>query len=220
VRLIKMFGLAAIAVGAFMAFLGATSASATTLENVVLCRISNEDPCAAGNRLGSGTVLHATSVTEPLLLAAFDVKCLSSKILGATNSTLAHGEITALSFTHCYRVSTGKLCTATAERLNYLIKGELQPGDSGYETLVTAGSSGLRPEVFLDCPEDSIECKYGVDSLLSEALGGSGSADTVLDVLQTLSGLGICFVSATWHAEYLVKCLEGTSEVSCWLRME
>jgi hypothetical protein len=42
----------------------------------------------------------------------------------------------------------------------------------------------------------------------------------VLDVLQTLSGLGFGFVSAVWHAKYATKCLQSpTVEVNCYLAM-
>jgi hypothetical protein len=215
-RLIKMFGLAAIAVGAFMAFLGASSASATSLEEVVLCK-ALETPCVNGH-FATGTVVHGVA-TDPVLLGPFNILCLESTILGITTSLLAHGEITALALVHCLREGTNHTCTWTAERLNYLIKVELTSAHNTYEALVTAGSSGLRPEVRVQCPEDGIDCKYGADTLLYEALDVSG--ETVLNVLQELSGLGFCFITAVWHAKYKTKCLSSpTVEVNCYLAME
>ena len=60
-RLVKMSGMAAIAVGALMTVLGATSASAvTSLEQVVLCK-GLQDPCEPTNELPKGTVLQLGS---------------------------------------------------------------------------------------------------------------------------------------------------------------
>jgi hypothetical protein len=223
VRLIKMFGLTAIAVGAFMAFLGATSASAvTSLEEVVLCKTS-ADPCGAKEHLTSGAVLKGTSIGEPDLLGGFGVTvlCLSSATSGKTTSLLSHGLIESLSFTHC--LESGQTCTTEPLRLPYLVKGELNSAHNAYEALVTAGPSGLRPEVRLVCNHIGIDCHYGADSILFETLnsGTSGEMDMVWDILQTLSGLGFCFTSAIWHAKYLVRCLQPANTlVSCLAAME
>jgi hypothetical protein len=218
-----MFGWAAIAVAAVMAFVGATSASAVTeLEEVVLCKTS-EDPCPAGNRLGSGTELVGLSTNALLLGSITDVSCTHSETSGKTTSSLAHGEIEALSFSGCTE-GGGHECTTETLRLNYLVKGELKSTDTGYEALVTAGGSGLRPEVKLVCPSIGIECKYGADNVEFEILNNGGGGATPMhmtwDVLKVLSGLGFCFTSATWHAEYLVKCYVGGVQVSCLAAME
>jgi hypothetical protein len=223
VRFIRIMGAAAITAASLLTLVGATPASASPLEEVVICKVPNEVNCAAANRLGAGTVLHGVlkSGTNAVLLGfGADVTCTGSTTLGTTTSTLAHGAVTALGFTGCTETES-KPCTATTERLNYLIKGELKAGHTAYEVLVTAGPSGLRPEVRLQCPNIGIDCKYGADIVLLEAIGGFASADTVLKVLQTLSGLGFCFTSATWHAEYLTLCLNAIEqEIGCWLRME
>lgn len=226
-RLIKMFGLAAIAVGAFMAFLGATSASAvTSLEEVVLCK-NNESPCLATNRFASGTVLHAELVagTEAVLHSwAGDVLCSTSTTLGATNSTLAQGEITALSFGGCVLDPEKQKCTVTPEHLNYVVKGELKSTDSGYEILVTERSPNGRPQAHVECPGTVVNCHYGASNVLFEELTVAG--DTVLDVSQNLTALSgvdplACFTtSPAWEAKYLTRCLSGTSLVACYLRME
>jgi hypothetical protein len=214
VRLIKMFGLAAIVVGAFMAFLGASSASATSLEEVVLCK-ALEDPCVNGH-WGTGTILHGLA-TNPILLSsvAEDIECLTSHILGEITSLLAHGKITALSWLHC--LQNGETCTVSNNNLPFLVKGELKSTHSGYETLVTAVAGGGRPSSLVECP--GIDCNYGANTILAEVLDVSGV--TVLDILQTLSGEGFCFfTSGVWHAKYEVKCLSSpTVEVNCYLAM-
>jgi hypothetical protein len=224
-RLIKIFGLAAIAAAAVMAFVGVTSASAVVeLEEVVLCKILQE-PCVGGNKLPAGTELVGLSTNALLLGSITDVSCTHSEATGKTNAALAHGEIEALDFLNCTE-GGGHACTAQALRLNYLFKVELEAAHIEYEALVTAGPGGLRPEVKLTCPSIGIECKYGADSVLFEVLNnGGGGAEPMhmtWDVLQALTGLGFCFTSATWHAEYLVKCFGGVpvAQVGCLAAME
>jgi len=219
-RLIKMFGLAAIAAAAVMAFVGATSAMAITeLEEVVLCN-ENVSPCPAGHDFAAGTVLHGElkSATKAVLLSSIQIECSSSTTLGTTTSLLAHGEITALTFSNC-KTSTGVTCTVTVEHLNFLVNGELNATHSGYEAVVTGISNG-QPQAQVVCGT-VVECKYGETSVLLTAEPEAG--DTVLSVLQELTGVGpLCGTIAhpVWHAKYLTRCLSGTSLVGCWLAME
>jgi hypothetical protein len=215
VRLIKMFALAAIAVGAFTAYLGVTTASATSLEEVVLCK-ALEDPCLNGH-FGSGTVLHGLA-TNPTLEGAVNITCATSHVLGQTNSLLAHGEITALSWLEC-EDSNENTCTVTTNNLNYLIKGELQSNHKDYEALVTAGSSGKRPSARVQCP--GLDCSFGANNVLFTVAHTGVSGLAVLNVSQVLTGEGfICsFASGTWNASYSLKCLSGSSEVGCWPAM-
>ena len=217
-RLIKMFGLAAIAVGAFMAFLGATSASAiTSLEKVVLCKVL-QDPCLAANVVPSGTGLH-TSSTDPILLGpSFNVLCASSQGSGSTTTALAHGELTSLTWTTCKRTDNGSACTVTSEHLPFLIQGELKSDHVGYEVLVKETNKG-RPQAKVSC--SGLTCAYGASHVIFEALDVSGV--TVLDVLQNLTGEGFCGLlgEGVWHAKYTTTCLlpAGTA-VNCYLAME
>lgn len=213
-RLIKTFALAAIAVGAFTAFLGATSASAiTSLEEVVLCKTLT-DPCPEGGFFTAGTVLHGTA-TNPELLGTPNILCEKSTVLGETTDPLyAHGKITALGWSGC-KTSSGTACTVTTTNLPHLVLGELQANHEKYENLVTSGGTG-DPGATVKCGETS--CTYGAANVLFEVLHVEGV--TVLDVLQTLSGKGICFfTSGVWHAKYTSKCLEGKVEVNCYLAM-
>jgi hypothetical protein len=209
-----MFGLAAIAVGAFMAFLGASSASATSLEEVVVCK-ALENPCNNGH-WGSGTKLDALA-TNPVLLSsvAEDIECLVSHLQGELTSLLAHGKITSITWLHC--LQNGEACTVTNNNTPFLVKGELQSNHTGYETLVTAVAGGSRPSALVECP--GIDCSYGANTILAEVLDVSGV--TFFDILANLSGEGFCFfTTGVWHAKYEVKCLDGTTEVNCYLEME
>jgi len=219
-----MFGLAVIAVAALMAFVGASSAMATPLEEVVVCK-ENVSPCPTGKSLGSGTVLHGEleAGTKALLLANPEILCESSTTLGTLTSptSLAHGEITALTFGTCHTGGpTPVNCTVTVQHLNYLVKGELKSSDTGYEVLVTELGTNGKPQAKVVCGT-LVECEYGAPNVLLEAEAKAG--DTVLSVLQELEGKGpLCGTIAKpiWHAKYLTRCLEGGNLVGCWLTME
>jgi hypothetical protein len=219
VRLIKAFALAAIPVGAFMAFLGASSASAvTTLEKVVLCKVL-ESPCQAANIVPQGTVIHGTASDKLLLGPSFNVLCAQSALLGTTTSTLAHWKIESLSLTNCSRTDNGSACTVTAKGLPYLAKSELQANDTNYETLVTEIPPGNRPRYEVAC--SGLTCTYGAATVLLEEEHVSGV--TFLKLLQNLEGEGFCGLlgSGVWHALYEIKCLlpAGTA-VNCYSAME
>jgi hypothetical protein len=222
VRLIKTFALAAIAVGAFTAFLGATSASATgTLLNVVLCK-KLVSPCPLADVVPNGAELHGTAKNPELLGSTTNVKCAESHVLGKIESAtnLAHGKITKLEWLTCSQTD-GQKCTVATNNLPYLIQGELKSDDKGYEALVTSSGVG-RPSALVECPATG-DCSFGANTVLFEALHtGTNGNTTVLDVLQTLTGEGFCFfTSGVWHAKYETTCLlpAGTN-VPCWLQME
>jgi len=231
-RLIKMFGLAAIAVGAFMAFVGATSASAvTSLEETVICKVK-EDPCKAANVLGEGTKIKANQVsgTVPTLLAGTSgsVLCTSSSTSGKTaaGQNLAHGLIEALSFGGCTRDIPGggtENCTVTNTvsatkpllALALLITGHLE-----YHLVVTKHVNGDEPGATVKCGF-FIECTFHAAEVLFEILLDEVNHDTVLDVLQTLLKTGgFCPNESIWHAKYLLECeVGGVFTKSCWTKM-
>lgn len=219
-RLFRMFGLAVMATVIAMAFVGATSAVAVTeLEEVVLCN-QNTSPCPAGHDFGAGTVLHGElkASTNAVLLSSIEVTCELSTMLGTTTSLLIHGEITALALANCH--SGDLFCKATVEHLNFLFKGELNAFHTGYEVLVTEKGTNGRPQIKIVCGK-FMECDYGEPNILFSA--EPDATDTVLSVLQELTGLGpLCGAIAhpVWHAKYLIRCLEGSNLVGCWLETE
>jgi hypothetical protein len=210
-----MLGLAAVAAMAVMAFVAASaSAEVTELEKVVLCK-QLENPCVNGS-FPTGTIVHGTA-TNATLLGPPNVVCETSTVKGETTTALAHGLITGLTWAGCKEEGGGG-CTVTTQHLNYLIKGELQANHVNYEALVTGTTNG-RPAAQIVCPEIP-GCSFGENSVLFEALHVEGV--TVLDVLQTLKGEGLCFfTSGIWHAKYAVKCLNEVAELkNCYLEME
>jgi hypothetical protein len=192
-RLIKMLGLAAIAAGVFMAFLGASSASATSLEEVVLCK-ALESPCKAGH-YGSGTKLHITAMDPEILGDAFNLLCTSTKATLELTSSLAHGQMVSQSFSNCAEEE----CVLVTKNLPYLAKVELQADDKSYEALITSSGAG-RPSWQIECSE-GFTCSYSAITFLYEVSHFAGL--TLLKILQPLTGEG-----------------SGSSEVDCYPAMD
>jgi hypothetical protein len=100
---IKMFGLAAVAAIAAMAFVGAAAAQADT--EVVLCKKA-EALCAAANVYPVGTEIKATATNPELLGGPLPEKCSTSETTGKTTSAGGMGapllgEIATLTFSSC-----------------------------------------------------------------------------------------------------------------------
>lgn len=219
-RLIKTFGLAVIAVAAVMAFVGVSSAMATELEEVVICK-KNIDPCLEG---GVSQAFPANTKIDAELVAGTKAKlstslgtiqCTEATASGETTTTLAHGSLTAATFGTCTLGTTS--CTVTVEHLPLLLKGELNAAHNGYEALLTSGGGG-QPQAHVSCL-GIINCEYGAPTILFTA--ESNAADTVLSVSQELNGIGTCGTNPVWTAQYLTRCLEPAGTfVSCWLKME
>jgi hypothetical protein len=225
VRHLKLFGLAAMAVMAVMAYVGVTSAMAvTTLEKVVLCKTDpSPDLCPTEGHFLSGTVLHgeleAGSIAV-LLSNIGNVECELSTVLGTTNQLLAHGLIEAVTFTMC---KSGIFnCTVTTEGLNYLALVLLNTAHNGYHLIVSEGPElHGKPRAHVSCAGGFVNCTFGAPEILFEVL--LKETDVVLDVLQELERIegSNCGNVSTWHAKYLTRCLNSLSQlVGCWPRME
>jgi len=217
VRLIKTFGLAAIAATTVMAFVGVSSALAITeLEEVVNCKVKT-DPCPVGSDWGAGTVIDGHAENTVLLTSLGNISCKLSTQEGEQTELLAHGAILALSFTDCLLGST--TCTFTAEHLGYLVLVLLNPAmDGGYHAVLSSGGSG-NPQVHVVCGS-LINCSFGASEVLFSI--EEMEHDTLWIVLQSLARTGgICPSISVWHAVYLVRCLNPTGTfVDCFPKME
>jgi hypothetical protein len=149
-RLIKMFGLAAVAVVAAMAFVGATSASATDTQ---LCKVHTGLTCGEGDAVTSHhMVLASGSIGK--LLGAINVLCLSILIeatpLGLGNPQSIH--TTSFTFTGCGSGSTHSNCTVTVpeQPLADLLKTGLEEG------VLVFTNGQLRTQ----CSNMGIDCLY------------------------------------------------------------
>lgn len=196
-RLVKMFGLAALAVMAAMAFVGAASASAET--STQLCNVHTSLSCEAGDETSSvhlslapGTILKILGFMSILCLG----ELLEATPLGLDNPQSLH--ISTFAVTGCGFNAAHNSCTLTSEELplgNLLKTGldegslELQSGQIRLSCFPNYGSLG-----------NLIECQYDLEGQLFSAggqhlthgespLSGSGNClgEEILDgLLETL----------------------------------
>ena len=200
-KYLKIFGLAAIAAAVAMAFVGASSASATAL-----CS-ANEEECASP--LGSGTAIEAslkTGTTAVLKTELATVECKKSSTSGKTTSgagASVTGVIETLSFSEC-KTTGGTNCTATAVSLPY--SGSITATGGGNGTLlVTKGSGGGNPGATVTCL-GVIECTFRTPSATLSVFGGSPAIAKAAGIeLTERSGVLCPSKEAKWTAEYAVS---------------
>jgi hypothetical protein len=181
VRLIKTFGLAALAAVAAMAFVGATSAPAET--STQACTVHTSLTCGAGNGTSSiHLVLASGTVGE--LLANIDVLCLGvlteATALGLGNPQLIHG--VSMSWTGCGTGSAHNNCTVSAQELPLanLLKTGLDEG------VLTFTNGRMRTQ----CPNLGIDCVYDTEGF--EFADGGGHLTAVNTVVKELGGKFVC----------------------------
>jgi hypothetical protein len=230
VRLIRTFALAAIAVGAFTAFLGVTSASAlTSLELVVFCKVK-EDPCQGPNQFLAKGETKSTNIGKVKLHTSVGNVLCNSVATGTSNETtnLAHGLVT-VAWSGCERdkiLGGTEACTVTGEDEPYLGLFLLATDHVKYHLVVSEHIEGVtkhgKPKAHVVCGS-IINCTYGAPEILFEALLDETNHDTVMDVNQTLEREGgICPEESQWEGKYLLECKDpgGAFTKSCWPKME
>jgi len=189
-KYVKMLGLAVGAAAAFMAFVGAGSASAT-----VLCN-TNSTPCAS--KIGAGTEIKSqlAAGTVANLHAGFaEIKCEESNVTGkvekagsATESV--KGPISLLTFGKCTgRVNVKKAGTLEINWISGTMNGTLT-------------SEGAEVEV----EQAGVTCTYGTPTpkTIGPVAGGSPATLTASAELTKISGGFLCANPAHWEAKYIV----------------
>jgi hypothetical protein len=162
-----MFGLAALAAVAAMAFVGATSASATSTQ---LCKVHTGLTCAAGE---AATSVHQVlkSGTVGQLLAVINVLCLGFLVeataLGLGNPQQVHA--TTQTFTGCGTSSAHSNCTVTVQEqpLSNLLKTGLDQG------VLTATNGRTR----LVCANIGLDCVYDLEGIEFNVAAGHLTAE-------------------------------------------
>jgi len=185
VKLIKNLALTAIAAAAFMAFLGAGTASATQL-----CTDSGE-VCTEY----SGTI-EGTSTNAKLSTNLANVVCEhSATTLTANSSTGAPilGETTALSFTKCH-TELGVECTVTVKNLPY--SGSLEG-----KTLTVTDPIGAGAKVVCGTV---LSCEFLTKDAQLTITNGSPTVAVAKEVELSHETGAICPTTATWSATYSV----------------
>lgn len=200
-RLIKMFGLAAIAAIAAMALVGVGSASAAT-EEMSLCKVQEEE-CAAGNVYGKGTIIKAKS-TNAILKGTLTEKCNESNTEGEVTSEGGMaapsllGTINTLNFTGSCTPCT----TVTVENLKYV--WHLKHVGSRYVLVVLSPKAHLSGGIL--CPFEG--CTFEAAEVELEAVG-SNTAPELIATEAPLQRVGgpkeLCGETGKWSANYIVS---------------
>jgi hypothetical protein len=204
-KYVKMLALAAVAAAALMAFVGASTASAT-----VLCKtkVNAAGFCPKGWVMAQAEELHAISETEkPTLTSTFKtITCDESTVKGEVEkkgsaAETVKGPVQTLTFT------TNCNCTVVV-----LKGGTLEvhaKDDKGNGTLTSNGA-----EVTVQCASifGNVHCIYVTENddmgtlTGSTTTGGTATMDITTEVkrAKTTENGTLCDEEATWHAKYKV----------------
>lgn len=196
-KLIKMFGLAAIIACASTALLGVSSASATN--NTQLCKVHTATTCPAGSATTAVHIVNKPGTVGFLLSDLVDVLCLN--VLGQ-GTPLALGKpqqihSTVLSFTQCGSNASHNNCTVTTETqpLFELLNIGL---DVGILT-ATSGVTRVQCTVFGFI---KIDCKYAAAGLEFEVEGGNpGEFSAEETPVSFIAGSALCPEESTLDGE-------------------
>ena len=230
-KLIKVFGLAVVAVLALTAFVGVGTASAVP-DEVVLCKklIANDKLCLKGELVEVGATIKALASSPELTAGAFSkVKCEDSTMVGKVTSSIPlKGSITALEFGKLPTPSLGTGCTTCTSGVHTTVPIAIEPlmPTATTYTLMATGEAEL-----LNCFGLGINCKYRGENLEPPIdHGGTHSpseaaAFAVVLINVTLNRVapssGFCPATGTWTANYSIyDCEEGGNHIPCWLALD
>ncbi|MGN6275765.1 MAG: hypothetical protein ACTHNP_07525 [Solirubrobacterales bacterium] len=198
-KYLKMLGLAAVAAMALTAFLGASSASATTI-----CT-QTETPCAAANQYTTtqdneieATLESGTTATLRNTEGSIHDTCNTSTVKGHTtnaggSAATVVGSITEIAFGGCTNTTTPNNA-ATCEMEVHNISGT----DNG--TMTVKGCT-------VAIVEFGVTCKYGAGNGkdLGTITGGTMGTIDVNGVVERIdSSSFICPETSVWEAKYTI----------------
>lgn len=219
-RLIKTFGLVAIAMAVFMAIVGIGSAMAqTTLEDVVWCA-KRENLCSEGQHFPPGTEIFSTGTSTQFLSSLGTVSCTASQLNMTNQELLVHGIVTALAFGGCTRAG-GEACTVIAKNLQYLLEGQLKSDHKKYEVRIIAKAPNGPPQIKVECGM-FVSCTYTANAVSIEAqLAFAPERLFISQELIPTEGL-FCGTNPVWHGTYTTQCRQnsGSALKNCWVKME
>jgi hypothetical protein len=200
VRLVKLLCAMSAAAIVVTAFVGATSASATSL-----CK-EKAEVCPAASVYPAGTKIKAQlkKGTEAVLESSLGtIQCKGSTAAGETleaSGSPLLGTQTSMTFSECvFQKSTA--CTVTVEHLPWKVEGtEIEPGN-GFVT-ISSGGSGT-PQAHVVCGS-FVNCTWGAPKITLDGEGGSPAIERLLKIeLVRISGF-ICPTTTAASAEYEV----------------
>jgi hypothetical protein len=215
-RLTKVFGLAALAAVAAMAFIGVSSASAAIKHSVVLCDqlVAVEQLCPEGHLWPKGTIILALAEGGVLKAGGLEVKCPHTEIEAKTTAEAGLSlpfEITKLKFGKL-ETELGKGCEGCTEIHTtppYPGKIEVEAIDKFY--FQSTGEAEL-----LHCTIFNVTCKYGSENILSlihhdgthpKHEGTNLPHILIRNTLVKIGGSGFCPAEGTWEADPIVTLL-------------
>lgn len=201
-RYLKVLGLAAVAAMAVMAFLGASSASATVLCTQTLTT------CPGGHETNEmyepGDIIVGTATNARLTSDLANVKCSNSETeaeletTGGASETVT-GTIIGLNFTGCKTEQVIPVnCTVTVNNLPYNTEVHWTEGHNGQLT-VTSGGGG-NPGATVVCI-GVINCTFS-NTLFSLPIDGGNPAKVTANKVNLLRNGGLCGNEAFWDATY------------------
>lgn len=196
---IKNLTLAAIAAAAFMAFLGAGTASATQL-----CATSGAgSECAGGGKFEYSGNITGTSTNATLSTNLANVECSDSATTITANSSTGApilGEVTALSFTGCQTEGiVHTACTVTVKNLPYSASLE-------GKTLTVTDPVGAGAKVVCGTV---LSCEFLTTAANLTITNGEPTVAVAKEVALSHETGAICPSTATWNATYSVTAPTG-----------
>jgi len=201
-KYVKMLGLAAVAAAALMAFVGASTASATVLCSEPGTGTPTGTTCPAGKAYGTATTgvhIHAVNTTTVKLDTTFKtVECTGSTITGDTNNEGGAGQsITGPEGTLTF---TGCNCTVNVLKAGTLKIDWISGTHNG--TLTSNGS-----EVTVSCSTifGNVHCIYETtEDDLGDLTGGNPAIFHSTAVINKKPTSELCSKESTWTATYEV----------------
>jgi hypothetical protein len=209
-KLLTTFSLAAAAALAIMAFVGASSASATVLCTTnANCTTSHN--AEGGQMYDAGDIGAATASNVLLTSSLTTISCDHSEVgweLASTGSSsqAIEVELDTLSFTGCEAHSflTG---TDPCEDVH------LEPGWSGTVTLETAPNGAVKISnifLYLECL-NAVECIIGSEHALLPVKGGNPASVTVNSLMLKREEGSAFFCAEEWFFDAIYKATSGAA---------
>jgi hypothetical protein len=202
-KYVKMLGLAAVAAAALMAFVGASTASAT-----VLCKTAGGTTCPANQAYPAGTEIHGVNEGNLVLTTGSEfteITCKTGTVKGTTENEGSATETVKgdsaspsdISWGEC-STPNGK-CTVTTVNAGTLEVHWIEGGNNGTVTgngtVVTSNCSSIF---------GTIHCIYEAQNEhLGTLTGGApATADFESTPINIVSTSGLCPPEAKWDAKY------------------
>jgi hypothetical protein len=208
-KYVKMLGLAAVAAAALMAFVGASSASATVLCKVEGTGTPTGTTCPAEKAYPAGTEIHAVNTSTAILEGEpFNIECKKSTVKGKTNNEgsateTVSGPIEVLTFEECGTSTVTVLKKGTLEIhwINPVDEGGKETGS--HDGTLTASGQEVTTET--STIFGKVHCIFVTQNAdLGTLKGGNPASFTANAIISKISTNALCPEPGRWTASYEV----------------